>query len=582
MGHNALLIVHGAGEIGAHRHLVLVLSGITALTYLTIVLFQHTAPIHRLIGLGGDWAAAVVPRVLSILTFAAGAMLLFSGATPALAGRLHLIGKVIPTPIIELSHFADNLAGAGLLLLARGVERRLDAAYHLTLSVIIAGIVLSVVRAFDYEEAAFLVLLALLFIPSKKYFYRKTSLIEERFTPRWIAAVALVVTASVILGFISYRVRHVQPGFFNLNYEEGRFLRATAGTMGVLIFFGAMRLFRPAHIFPPPPTRADFEAATAIAAGSVEAAAHLASLGDKRFLFNDERTAFVMYGISGRSWVSLGDPVAPAKEVPSLIEKFLSLADEHGGMAVFYKVGPALLHAYLNHGLGVVKLGEEARVRLDDFSLEGPQRRNLRRVWRKAVDAGCSVEILTPPNVAPYLPELRSISDAWLANKRAREKGFSLGFFDEEYVARFPVAIVRRDDRIIAFASIWNSGHHEELEVDLMRYHPDAPPGIMRYLLVEVMLWGRSIGYRWFNLGMAPLAGLRSAAGAPTWHQLGIAVRGYGERYYNFQGIREFKEWFHPEWEPRFLVSPGGRARPLVLANIATLIGGGIGGILRK
>ncbi|MDQ6717950.1 MAG: phosphatidylglycerol lysyltransferase domain-containing protein [Gemmatimonadota bacterium] len=582
MGRNALLIIQEFGDPAVHHHFVLVMSGVTALLYLGIALFQHTAPIQRLVALGGDWTAAVVPRLLSILTFAAGAMLLFSGATPAVAGRLGFLGKVVPIPLIELSHFADNLAGAGLLLLARGVERRLDAAYHLTLSIIIAGVVLSVLRAFDYEEATFLILLALLFIPSRKYFYRKTSLIEERFTPQWIAATALVVTSSIILGFISYRVRHVQPGFFNLNYEEGRFLRATAGTMGVLIFFGAMRLLRPAHILPPLPLKAEFDAAALVAAGSVEAAAHLATLGDKRFLFNDDRTAFVMYGIHGRSWVSLGDPVAPAAQVPQLVERFISLADDHGGMAVFYKVGPVLLHAYLDHGFAVAKLGEEARVRLDDFSLEGPQRRNLRRVWRKAVDSGCSAEIVLPPDVREHIPQLRAISDAWLENKHSREKGFSLGFFDDEYVARFPVALVRREGRIIAFASIWNSGHNEELEVDLMRYFPDAPPGIMRYLLAEVMLWGRSIGYRWLNLGMAPLSGLRSAAGAPIWHQLGSAVRGYGERYYNFQGIREFKEWFYPEWEPRFLVSPGGRSRPVVLANIAGLIGGGLGGVLRK
>jgi phosphatidylglycerol lysyltransferase len=577
-----LLAIQEIGDVTVHHHFVLALSGITALIYLGVALFQHTAPIQRLVSLGGDWAAAIVPRVLSILTFVAGAMLLFSGATPAVAGRLHFLGRIVPVPLIELSHFADNLAGAGLLLLARGVERRLDAAYHLTITLIVAGIVLSVLRAFDYEEASFLILLALLFIPSKKYFYRKTSLIEERFTPQWIAATILVVAASIVLGFVSYRVRHVPTGFFNLNYEEGRFLRATAGMMGVLIFFGAMRLLRPAHILPPSPTAADFETASTIAASSTEAAAHLATLGDKRFLFNENRSAFIMYGIAGRSWVSLGDPVAPASEIPRLIQKFVSLADQHGGMAVFYKVGPVLLHFYLDYGLSVVKLGEEARVCLDDFSLDGPQRRNLRRVWRKAVDAGCSVEVVSPPSVTPYLPELRAISDAWLDSKHSREKGFSLGFFDDDYVARFPAALVRREGRIIAFASIWNSGKNEELEVDLMRYLPDAPPGIMRYLMVEVMLWGRSIGYHWLNLGMAPLSGLRSAAGAPIWHQLGAAVRGYGERYYNFQGVREFKEWFYPEWEPRFLVSPGGRARPVVLANIAGLIGGGLGGVLRK
>lgn len=569
-------------ETEPHHHFVLVLSAVTALLYLTIALFQHTAPIQRLAALGGDWTAAIVPRLLSILTFVAGAMLLFSGATPAVAGRLNILGNIVPIQIIEFSHFADNLAGAGLLLLARGVERRLDAAYHLALSVIVAGIVLSVLRAFDYEEASFLIVLLLLFIPSKKYFYRKTSLIEERFTPRWVGATLLVIIASIVLGLISYRVRHVQPGFFNLNYEQGRFLRATAGTMGVLIILGLMRLLRPAHILPPLPSSADFQEAAAIAARSPEAAAHLATLGDKRFVFNESRTAFIMYGIAGRSWVALGDPVAPVKEVPILIEKFVQLADAHGGLAVFYKVGPLLLHFYLEYGLAVMKLGEEARVGLTDFSLDGPQRRNLRRVWRKAVDAGCSFEIVPPEQIAPYLPELRPISDAWLANKHSREKGFSLGFFDDEYVSRFPLAIVRQNERIIAFASIWNSGKNEELEVDLMRYYPDAPAGIMRYLIVEVMLWGRSIGYRWLNLGMAPLSGLRSTAGAPVWHQLGSAVRGYGERYYNFQGIRDFKEWFYPEWEPRFLVSPGGRTLPVVLTNIASLISGGLGGVLRK
>lgn len=565
-----------------HHHFVLLLSAITALASLTLGALRHRAPIRRLVTIGGDWTAAVVPRLLSILTFVAGAMLLYSGATPAAANRLLFLGKLIPIPLIELSHFADNLAGAGLLVLARGVERRLDASYHVTLGVLVAGMVLSVLRALDFEEALFLGMLALAFIPSRKYFYRKSSLIEERFTPQWIAACLLVLIASIILGMISYRIRHLAPGFFNLQYEEGRFLRATAGTMGVLIVLGLMRLLSPARILPPLPRPEDFQAASALAAESPEAAAQLATLGDKRFLFNEKRTAFIMYGISGRSWVSLGDPVATPSELPGLIESFMALADRNGGMAVFYKVGPLLLHFYLDYGLTVVKLGEEARVQLDSFSLDGPQRRNLRRVWRKAVDTGCSIEIIAPHAVQAHLPELRKVSDAWLENKHTREKGFSLGFFDDQYVARFPTALVRREGRIIAFATIWNSGQNEELEVDLMRYYPDAPPGIMRYLLAEVMLWGKANGYRWFNLGMAPLAGLRSAAGAPIWHQIGSAIRGYGERYYNFQGVREFKEWFYPQWEPRFLVGPGGRSRPVLLANIATLISGGIGGILTK
>ncbi|HEY9479401.1 MAG TPA: phosphatidylglycerol lysyltransferase domain-containing protein, partial [Gemmatimonadaceae bacterium] len=249
---------------------------------------------------------------------------------------------------------------------------------------------------------------------------------------------------------------------------------------------------------------------------------------------------------------------------------------------VFYKASRQQLYLYLDLGLSVVKLGEEARVPLENFSLEGPERRNLRRMWRRAVQEGCSFEVVSASEVRGILPRLRTISDEWLANKRTREKRFSLGFFDERYLSRYPAALVRKDGEVVAFANVWPSGSGEELSVDLMRFSMAAPPGVMRYLLVELMLWGKVQGYHWFNLGMAPLSGLRASAIAPLWNQLGTAIYGHGERFYNFQGIRDFKEWFHPVWEPKYLVSAGGAARPVIIANIASLIAGGLEGVVGK
>jgi phosphatidylglycerol lysyltransferase len=523
--------------------------------------------------------------MLGLLTFLSGAVLLFSGAVPAGAARLHWIEAWIPLPVVELSHFFDNVAGVSLLILARGVERRLDVAYHLTIVMFVVGILLSILRAFDVEQAATLTLCLALFIPSRKYFYRKTSLIEERFTARWIAAILFVVLGSIALGIVSYTKLHLSTeAFFHFSSraQASRFLRATAGVLGVLLIFVTLRLIRPARPIIIHPTDTDLADTQTIAAHSHEANAQLAFLGDKYLLFNEQRTGFVMYGVSGRTWVSLGDPVAPVAEVPGLIRDFIRLADRNGGWPVFYKTGPTLLYLYLDYGLSVVKLGEEARIALEHFSLEGPQRRNLRRVWRRVVDEGYTFEVVPADGVAALLPALRTVSDSWLSAKQAREKGFSLGFFDDAYIQRYPVGVVRKDDQIVAFANVWLSGDHEEMEVDLMRYTSETPPGIMRYVLVEMMLWGQVHGFRWFNLGMAPLSGLSAHAGAPIWNQLSVAIRGAGERFYNFQGIREFKQWFYPEWSPRFLVSAGGAARPLILANIASLISGGLDGVVKK
>jgi phosphatidylglycerol lysyltransferase len=571
--------------INPHHHYVLGFTAALAVGYVGIALFRHTGPIQRLRRLGGDWTAAVVPRFLAIITFLAGALLLFSGATPAVAGRLQWLGAWIPLPIVELSHFIDNLAGVMLLILARGVERRLDAAYHLTIAMLIAGIFLSVLRALDIEQALVLALMLVTFIPSRKYFYRKSSLVEERFSASWIAAILLVTLGSIALGLVSYANLHISTEtFFRFasQAEAARFLRASAGVLAALIVFSVLRLLRTSKLPVPRPTQADLAEARAIVEGSPQAAAQLALLGDKAFLFNERRTGFIMYGVQGRSWVSLGDPISSPSDAAELIQAFIRLADQNGGWAVFYKVAPTLLYLYLDHGLNVVKLGEEARVSLAEFSLEGSNRRNLRRVWRKIVDDGYTFEMVQAEAVPGILPELRAVSDEWVEQKKAREKSFSLGAFSEAYVSRYPVAVARKEGRIVAFSNAWVSGQKAEVEADLMRYTADAPPGIMRFVLIEMMLWARKEGFVWFNLGMASLSGLSVHPGAPIWNQLAVAIRGYGERFYNFQGIREFKQWFYPEWDPLFLVSPGGAARPLIIANIASLVSGDLQGILKK
>jgi phosphatidylglycerol lysyltransferase len=104
----------------------------------------------------------------------------------------------------------------------------------------------------------------------------------------------------------------------------------------------------------------------------------------------------------------------------------------------------------------------------------------------------------------------------------------------------------------------------------------------MDALFLELMLWGREQGYRWFNLGMAPLSGLEERTLAPPWNRAGAWIFRHGEHFYNFQGLRRYKEKFDPVWEPRYLACPGGLALPRVLADIAALIAGGLRGVVGR
>lgn len=533
----------------------------------------------------GEWFPVVAPRVLSLLTFLAGALLLFSGATPSVHSRLEWLRHFLPLGVLEVSHFMASLVGAGLLILARGLHKRLDAAYFVTAALLFTGIIASLLKGLDYEEAFLLTVLLLALLPCHKFFYRKASLLSEGFTFGWVAAIALALGCTLLLGWLAYGDATLSRDLwweFAFEVEASRFMRATVGILVLAAAVAVLRLMRSARPRFSPPSDEDMDAVRPLVAASPQTTAHLALLRDKSILVSAKGDGFLMYGIAGRSWVSMGDPVGPPAARAELAWRFREMADLYGGWTVFYQADRVNLPLYLDLGLSLIKIGEEARVPLADFSLAGQARKGLRYTRNMVEKEGCAFEIVPREGVAALLTELKAVSDAWLEAKHAREKRFSLGFFDEEYLLQCPVALVRREGRIVAFANVWEGALRDELSVDLMRYSPDAPTSVMEYLYIMLMLWGREQGYPWFNLGMAPFSGLETHFLAPTWTRLGAMLYTHGGQLYNFQGLRRFKDKFDPVWEAKYLASPGGAAVPAILANIASLVSGGMRGVITK
>jgi phosphatidylglycerol lysyltransferase len=548
-------------------------------------LTRRRASLIAVARVAGRWVPGAVPYFLSITTFAAGLLLMFSGATPGIHARLRWLDAFFPLAVIEVSHFAASVAGVILVLLANGIRRRLDAAYHLTVLALVVGIAGSLLKGADYEEALALSIVLAAFIPARAHFFRRAALTSEPLAPGWIAALTLAIVATIWLGLFSYGRTVFSNDLwwrFAAVADAPRFLRAMGGTTAVVVAFALARVMRPAKARSLPPAASDLARAKAVAMSCPDVRAHLALLGDKSLLFSDTGRSFIMYGVSGRSWVALGDPIGIPAEHNELAWRFRELAHTHGGWPVFYQVSRDMLPLCIDLGLTLLKLGEEAHVPLASFTLDGGSRRGLRRTMHEVERAGTTFEIVGPESVERLLPELEAVSNDWLAAKRTREKGFSLGFFDPEYLSHFPLALARRDGAIVAFANIWTSDARETASVDLMRFSSAAPRGVMEYLFVRLMQWARSEGYAMFDLGMAPLSGFEPRALAPAWHRLGGLVYRHGEHFYHFRGLRQYKEKFDPIWEPRYLGAPGGLALPRILANVTSLVSGGLAGAVRR
>jgi phosphatidylglycerol lysyltransferase len=546
---------------------------------------QHRAPAARIGAVLGQLTEQLAPRGLAIVTFLAGLVLLFSGATPAAVGRLDLLGRVLPPGLIEASHFLNSVAGAALLILSQGLARRLDAAYYLTASTILAGMGVSLLKGLDYEEAVLLMAVFVLLRRARPAFDRRAAFFDTRFSPTWIAAVIGALGASVWLGLFAFKQVEYSNELwwqFEIHGEASRFLRASVGAAMVLLLFGLARLIGYAPHEAPTPSDTDLEDAARAIAAQTATYPSLVYLRDKALLFDDDRAAFVMYGVQGRTWVALGDPVGPADRMNDLIRRFLERCDDFGGVPVFYEVGRTHLHRYTDFGLTFIKLGEEAKVDLTKFTLEGAPAAKFRQVIRRLEKDGGTFRIVDPAGVPAIIDQLRAVSDDWLAAKSSAEKGFSLGFFDEAYLSRFPVAVIEHDGRIWAFGNIWAGPQHLDLSIDLMRYHRDAPKSVMEALLVHMMRWGKEQGYRRFALGMAPLSGFESSPVASLWNRLATFMYEYGESLYSFQGLRAYKEKFNPVWEPRYLAYPGGLRLPRIMIDVSALVAGGYRKIFRK
>ncbi|OYW80721.1 MAG: lysylphosphatidylglycerol synthetase [Asticcacaulis sp. 32-58-5] len=517
-----------------------------------------------------DAATRLVPKVFGVLTFVIGVVLLLLVLTPIDPDALPVVQRLLPLQLVEVSHMAGTAIAVLLILVARGLWERVDTAWYMAIALLLLGAVVSLTRELAVLPAVVLAVCAALLVPCKQAFRRKSQLLTLKVRPLWMGVIAVTLLLIGVGGFLAYEqvpYAHRLWGQFEYEASASRFLRGLvimAVTVGV---FALYRLFGVARAAPPMPDEDDLSDLHEVVTESVNPQAWLALLRDKHILWSDDRKAFVMYGINGRQWIVMGEPVGDETHRTQLCWQLKDMASLARAKLSFYQITPAMLPLIIDLGLTPYKIGEEALVDVQAFSTAGKKGMNLRQTLKK-YDAAATFEIIEPDQIEAELPRLREVSDIWLKSKGAKEKKYSLGFFDEAYIRLMPVAVVRMDGKIMAFANLWPTGDRSVLSLDLMRYDPDSPHGIMEYLFLKLIFYARDTLYRYFSLGLAPLAGLEASPHSPVWAKLGSLIYSFGGEIYNFEGLRAYKEKFRPQWQPRYFAIAG-REAALVPALIA-------------
>lgn len=515
--------------------------------------------------------------LLTMLIFLSGLILLLSASVPGIMSRLRVAQELLSFPIINVSHQLSVAAGFLLLGLSRGIEYSVKRAYELTMFALILAALFSIFKGIDYEEAIFLIIVALLLRMSKGQFYRESYVLTWGKTIFDITIILLITSMYLVIGYVNLPISKIEiPSkllpYVIVDYRD-LFTSAVIGlVIALLILLFGYLISLPKNWILLRSVGREKEIIDHLTKYQGKVLSHLIFLHDKFLFWNSKKNVLISFQQYADKLVILGDPIGEKSELSNAIEEFQDIADLHGFTPVFYQVSDEMLPYLHGHGFAFFKLGEEAFVDLKNFSLSGNKMKGLRALRNKFIGADYSFELITPPYSQELLEELREISNEWLQGRA--EKGFSLGFFSEDYLNKAPIAIVKdENNRILGFMSImYVYDDYQTISVDLIRFKPDVPTGTGDFLFLCLFDWAKEQGYARFNMGMAPLANVGLSRFSFLSEKVAAQIFLHGHFIYHFQGLRKFKEKYTNIWEPKYLAYRRKSSLAFIMAQITLLI----------
>ena len=532
---------------------------------------------------------------------------IFEAFLPKEPSVFEWLEQFLPIDLSESGRIGMLLSGICLLGIARGVWRRKRAAWWIAVVLLSLTAVLQLTRGPDFRHAIpTAIILGLLIWRHHDYVAE-----SDRGSIRW----ALIIGIPLFIGVFCYAV----VGIVHLRGQvAGRvdiasavqtaleliflqstdseiattpratnfFIQVSAGGMfGGLIM--VVLLLRPVF-----EQRATSNSCLArvrriIDDYGCDPLDEFALLPDKQFFFAANGRSFFAYALWRNFAVCLVGPVGPAEDWLSATRDFVRFCAAQDWQPVFYFARSELRPILSQCGLKSFKVGEDARLSVTDFNLQGGKFQNLRTACNKARKEGKELRWYQPGD-GPFdyglEAQLKIISDEWLRAKQGTEMAFDLGSFNLQQIRKRGVAaIFDADSRLEAFATWVPYKQATGRSLDLMRSYSSGK-GIMDFLIVESIDHFREQGVEEVSLGNAPLANVEK--NRRLYGREEKAVKFLFEkfnRYYGYKSLFEFKKKYQPIWQGRFLgFRPNANLLLVALALVRVHLPQGLIRILRS
>jgi lysylphosphatidylglycerol synthetase-like protein (DUF2156 family) len=535
---------------------------------------------------------ALVPFVVGLL----GVLNLLSAIWPREPAVMRDLEQWLPLEVTQRSRPLMLLAGIALLQITRNLGRRKALAWWVAAFALSVSLLSHLGRAFDVHHSLVAALLLGYLVVFRRRFTARSDPASLRQALVMAPALAVVVWVFGVVGLADLReqfawdagntpaLEAVRSGLLTLDPGVEPSTEHAARFLGALqIAAWAARFYLLVLVLRPVILRRRQEAPAADVARVVgehgrRSLSAFAAQDDKHHLQVAGGRGLVAYAVRGHVAFAAGDPLCAEGDLEAAAGEWLDHCRHNGWTPCVYEAAEEALPVYRRLGLRSLKMAEEAVVDLPSFGLGGGKRAALRSMVHKVARMGLVVRRYDRRNAAlPAVDEqVEEISEAWLAEKRLAEMGFSLGRFSLESLDGAFVFLCLEGERVIAFIT-WRPyrGGRAAL-LDLMRKRREAPSGTMDLLIARSLEELREVGLEEASLANAPLANVGEPRGGL---EKGVALLfEHMNAFYGYKNLFQFKKKFAPRWEGRHLVYPRGADLPRVVYALASLHGtGGLG-----
>ncbi len=532
----------------------------------------------------------------TLVTLGSGVLNLYSVIGPSLPERKAILEGIFPLEFLRLSRFMTVLVGFALVISSVNIYKRKRRAWLTVLLLASGSIIFHLTKGLDYEEATFSLLLFILLLLTRKDFTVKSSIPDWRWG---MLRLSIAFAAAFVYGVGGFWLLDQKQ--FGINFHLGDAIHRTLEFLAlqgdkqitphthyarwflnslqlltlVAIAYALFALFRPViyRFHTAPHERA--RAAAIVRQHGRAALDFFKSWPDKSIFFARSQHSFVAYRVAANFSVALGDPVGPEAETEQTIREFMEFCRENDWGIAFHQTLPDFLPIYKKLGLRKLKIGDDAIVNLATFSLGGNVKKELRHTLNRLEKSGIHTVHFEPPISDDVIRQLQEVSEEWLQIPGRRERRFTLGLFEPNYIRSTPVfAAADGDDKILAFVNVIPSYGKGEATVDLLRRRMEAPNGIMDYLLIKLLFQSTEQGFARFNLGMAPMSGFQEREQATPEERAIHYFFQHLNFMFSYTGLRAYKAKFASFWEPRYDVLRSLRDLPrlgIALSKVAEM-----------